>query len=138
MNIDERGFNSVFYVLRSPISVQRERERERERVREREREISVICICLFLHLIWNSWMSFFCVCRFEIPIAFQQSNHPVPLVYSLDTSFQLTNNEEFFLMDIHDKKLKDEMVYDGVFEQGICKCTETPTHTGVILFFFLQ
>lgn len=54
-----------------------------------------------------------------MPIAFQQSNHPVPLVYSLDTSFQLTSNEKFFLMDIHDEQLKEEMIYDGVFEQGI-------------------
>lgn len=57
--------------------------------------------------------------RFEVPIAFQQSNHPVPLVYSLDTSFQLTSNEKFFLMDILDEQLKEEMIYDGVFEQGI-------------------
>ena len=118
INIDERVFNSVFYVLKSLISVHIERERKREK---REGD--------FCHMpIFTLDLKFYCLCRFEIPIAFQQSNHPVPLVYSLDTSFQLTNNEEFFLMDIHDRKLKDEMVYDGVFEQGTYACTETPSH----------
>ncbi|KAK3090989.1 hypothetical protein FSP39_016284, partial [Pinctada imbricata] len=37
--------------------------------------------------------------RFVVPIAFQQSNRPVPVVYSLDTDFYITSNERDFLAD---------------------------------------
>ncbi|KAL4240400.1 Extracellular matrix protein fras1 [Mactra antiquata] len=37
--------------------------------------------------------------RFEVPIAFQQTNRPVPLEYTLNTHFQLTNNEIMFTMN---------------------------------------
>jgi hypothetical protein len=37
--------------------------------------------------------------RFDVPIAFQQTNRPVPLEYTLNTHFQITNNEKMFVMD---------------------------------------
>lgn len=39
------------------------------------------------------------VLSLPLNIAFQQSNRPVALVYSLATQFQLTNSKRFFLMD---------------------------------------
>ncbi|XP_037685994.1 extracellular matrix protein FRAS1 isoform X5 [Choloepus didactylus] len=57
--------------------------------------------------------------RFLIPIAFQQTNRPVPVVYSLNTEFQLCNNEKMFLMDpnLSDMSLA-EMDYKGAFSKG--------------------
>ncbi|XP_076999177.1 extracellular matrix organizing protein FRAS1 isoform X1 [Tamandua tetradactyla] len=57
--------------------------------------------------------------RFLIPIAFQQTNRPVPVVYSLNTEFQLCNNEKVFLMDpnLSDMSLA-EMDYKGAFSKG--------------------
>ncbi|XP_053388167.1 extracellular matrix organizing protein FRAS1-like isoform X2 [Mercenaria mercenaria] len=37
--------------------------------------------------------------RFDVPIAFQQTNRPVPLEYTLNTHFQITNNEQMFVMN---------------------------------------
>ncbi|XP_069123568.1 extracellular matrix organizing protein FRAS1-like [Argopecten irradians] len=48
--------------------------------------------------------------RFEVPIAFQQSNRPVPLVYTLNTRFQLTNNRQTFLLG--PDRTKDELDFD--------------------------
>ncbi|XP_033757797.1 extracellular matrix protein FRAS1-like [Pecten maximus] len=48
--------------------------------------------------------------RFEVPIAFQQSNRPVPLVYTLNTRFQLTNNLQTFLLG--PDKAQDELNFD--------------------------
>jgi len=39
------------------------------------------------------------VLSFPLQIAFQQSNRPVPAVYTLNTQFQVTNSKRFFLMD---------------------------------------
>lgn len=60
-----------------------------------------------------------CVRRFLIPIAFQQTNRPVPVVYSLNTEFQLCNNEKIFLMDPTKTEMSlAEMDYKGAFSKG--------------------
>ncbi|KAJ6657516.1 hypothetical protein lerEdw1_002451 [Lerista edwardsae] len=57
--------------------------------------------------------------KFLIPIAFQQTNRPVPVVYSLNTEFQLCNNEKVFLMDPHTTEMSmAEMDYKGAFSKG--------------------
>ncbi|XP_045713823.1 extracellular matrix organizing protein FRAS1 isoform X4 [Phyllostomus hastatus] len=57
--------------------------------------------------------------RFLIPIAFQQTNRPVPVVYSLNTEFQLCNNEKVFLMDPNTADMSlAEMDYKGAFSKG--------------------
>ncbi|XP_012660764.1 extracellular matrix protein FRAS1 [Otolemur garnettii] len=57
--------------------------------------------------------------RFLIPIAFQQTNRPVPVVYSLNTEFQLCNNEKVFLMDPSTSDMSlAEMDYKGAFSKG--------------------
>lgn len=62
--------------------------------------------------------------RFLVPIAFQQTNRPVPVVYSLNTEFQLCNNEKVFMMDpaTADVSMAD-MDYKGAFSMG--KTAET-------------
>ncbi|XP_029574000.1 extracellular matrix organizing protein FRAS1 [Salmo trutta] len=57
--------------------------------------------------------------KFQLPIAFQQTNRPVPVVYSLNTEFQLCNNEKVFMMDpaISDMSMA-EMDYKGTFSMG--------------------
>ncbi|XP_071003248.1 extracellular matrix organizing protein FRAS1-like, partial [Oncorhynchus clarkii lewisi] len=57
--------------------------------------------------------------KFQLPIAFQQTNRPVPVVYSLNTEFQLCNNEKVFMMDpaISDISMA-EMDYKGAFSMG--------------------
>ncbi|XP_039614478.1 extracellular matrix protein FRAS1 isoform X1 [Polypterus senegalus] len=57
--------------------------------------------------------------RFLVPIAFQQTNRPVPVVYSLNTEFQLCNNEKIFLMDPATAEMSTaEMDYKGAFSMG--------------------
>lgn len=57
--------------------------------------------------------------RFLVPIAFQQSNRPVPVVYSLNTEFQLCNNEKMFMMDPSNVEMTlAEMDYKGAFSMG--------------------
>ncbi|XP_061439271.1 extracellular matrix organizing protein FRAS1 isoform X3 [Rhineura floridana] len=57
--------------------------------------------------------------KFLIPIAFQQTNRPVPVVYSLNTEFQLCNNEKVFLMDPTKSEMSmAEMDYKGAFSKG--------------------
>ncbi|KAM4809143.1 extracellular matrix organizing protein FRAS1 [Rhinophrynus dorsalis] len=57
--------------------------------------------------------------RFLIPIAFQQTNRPVPVVYSLNTEFQLCNNDKVFLMDPTKTEMSlAEMDYKGAFSKG--------------------
>ncbi|XP_075401034.1 extracellular matrix organizing protein FRAS1 [Tenrec ecaudatus] len=57
--------------------------------------------------------------RFLIPIAFQQTSRPVPVVYSLNTEFQLCNNEKVFLMDPNTSDMSlAEMDYKGAFSKG--------------------
>ncbi|XP_060542993.1 extracellular matrix organizing protein FRAS1 [Pantherophis guttatus] len=57
--------------------------------------------------------------KFLIPIAFQQTNRPVPVVYSLNTEFQLCNNEKVFLMDPTKTEMSmAEMDYKGAFSKG--------------------
>ncbi|KFU86504.1 Extracellular matrix protein FRAS1, partial [Chaetura pelagica] len=57
--------------------------------------------------------------RFLVPIAFQQTNRPVPVVYSLNTEFQLCNNEKVFLMDPTQSQMSlAEMDYKGAFSKG--------------------
>ncbi|XP_077999737.1 extracellular matrix organizing protein FRAS1-like [Glandiceps talaboti] len=57
--------------------------------------------------------------RFVVPIAFQQTNRPVPVVYSLDTKFHLMNNEKVFLMNPNsDMMALNEMDYTGAFTKG--------------------
>lgn len=58
-----------------------------------------------------------------MPIAFQQTNRPVPVVYSLNTEFQLCNNEKVFMMDPATADVSmAEMDYKGAFSMGM---TET-------------
>uniref|UniRef100_A0AAY4BT87 VWFC domain-containing protein n=1 Tax=Denticeps clupeoides TaxID=299321 RepID=A0AAY4BT87_9TELE len=57
--------------------------------------------------------------KFLVPITFQQTNRPVPVVYSLNTEFQLSNNEKLFLMDPGTADLSmAEMDYKGAFSMG--------------------
>nr|CAB3247083.1 extracellular matrix protein FRAS1 [Phallusia mammillata] len=57
--------------------------------------------------------------RFEIHIEFQQANRPVPVVYTLETQFQLCNNEKVFMMDpqTYDNNMK-ELDYTGTYSKG--------------------
>lgn len=55
-----------------------------------------------------------------MPIAFQQTNRPVPVVYSLNTEFQLCNNEKVFMMDPATADVSmAEMDYKGAFSMGM-------------------
>ncbi|XP_061586644.1 extracellular matrix protein FRAS1 isoform X2 [Cololabis saira] len=57
--------------------------------------------------------------KFLVPIAFQQTNRPVPVVYSLNTEFQLCNNEKVFMMDPAAADVSmAEMDYKGAFSMG--------------------
>ncbi|XP_013794564.2 extracellular matrix protein FRAS1-like [Limulus polyphemus] len=57
--------------------------------------------------------------RFEVPIAFQQTNRPVPVIYSLNTVFQLLNNQKMFLMPPTDVKTSlQDIDYKGTFSKG--------------------
>ncbi|XP_032434237.1 extracellular matrix organizing protein FRAS1 isoform X1 [Xiphophorus hellerii] len=57
--------------------------------------------------------------KFLVPIAFQQTNRPVPVVYSLNTEFQLCNNEKVFLLDPASADVSmAEMDYKGAFSMG--------------------
>uniref|UniRef100_A0A8D0CH89 Fraser extracellular matrix complex subunit 1 n=1 Tax=Scleropages formosus TaxID=113540 RepID=A0A8D0CH89_SCLFO len=57
--------------------------------------------------------------KFLVPIAFQQTNRPVPVVYSLNTEFQLCNNEKVFMMDPAKTDMSmAEMDYKGAFSMG--------------------
>ncbi|GFR80624.1 extracellular matrix protein FRAS1-like [Elysia marginata] len=57
--------------------------------------------------------------RFEVPISFQQSNRPVPLSYSLNTEFQITNNARMFLMDPRTQGVADQdWEFSGSFARG--------------------
>lgn len=65
--------------------------------------------------------------RFLVPIAFQQTNRPVPVVYSLNTEFQLCNNEKVFMMDPAAADVSmAEMDYKGAFSMGTCHHTVCP------------
>lgn len=60
--------------------------------------------------------------RFLVPIAFQQTNRPVPVVYSLNTEFQLCNNEKVFMMDPATADVSmAEMDYKGAFSMGMTR-----------------
>uniref|UniRef100_A0A3B4AGL3 VWFC domain-containing protein n=1 Tax=Periophthalmus magnuspinnatus TaxID=409849 RepID=A0A3B4AGL3_9GOBI len=57
--------------------------------------------------------------KFLVPIAFQQTNRPVPVVYSLNTEFQLCNNEKVFLLDPGSNDVSvNEIDYKGAFSMG--------------------
>uniref|UniRef100_A0A8C4Z636 Fraser extracellular matrix complex subunit 1 n=1 Tax=Gadus morhua TaxID=8049 RepID=A0A8C4Z636_GADMO len=57
--------------------------------------------------------------KFLVPISFQQTNRPVPLVYSLNTEFQLCNNDKLFLLDPAAADISlAEMDYKGAFSMG--------------------
>uniref|UniRef100_A0A672YIC3 VWFC domain-containing protein n=1 Tax=Sphaeramia orbicularis TaxID=375764 RepID=A0A672YIC3_9TELE len=57
--------------------------------------------------------------KFLVPIAFQQTNRPVPVVYSLNTEFQLCNNDKVFMMDPGTADVSmAEMDYKGAFSMG--------------------
>uniref|UniRef100_A0A8C7J2L3 Fraser extracellular matrix complex subunit 1 n=1 Tax=Oncorhynchus kisutch TaxID=8019 RepID=A0A8C7J2L3_ONCKI len=71
--------------------------------------------------LWKATSSYSrtCFIWFQLPIAFQQTNRPVPVVYSLNTEFQLCNNEKVFMMDpaVADMSMA-EMDYKGAFSMG--------------------
>ena len=54
---------------------------------------------------------------FKIKIAFQQSNRPVPVVYSLNTHFHITNSKPIFLTNPSEQRL-EEIDYKGTFSKG--------------------
>ncbi|XP_028297013.1 extracellular matrix protein FRAS1-like [Gouania willdenowi] len=57
--------------------------------------------------------------KFVVPISFQQTNRPVPVVYSLNTEFQLCNNEEVFIIDPAAASISTaELDYKGAFSMG--------------------
>lgn len=82
-----------------------------------------------------------------MPIAFQQTNRPVPVVYSLNTEFQLCNNEKVFMMDPATADVSmAEMDYKGAFSMGtyiyiyICKSHSTKNesdHLRISCFCFI-
>ena len=50
---------------------------------------------------------------------FQQANRPVPVVYTLETEFQLCNNEKVFMMDPNDYDQNvEDYDYKGSFTKG--------------------
>ncbi|XP_048248290.1 extracellular matrix organizing protein FRAS1-like isoform X2 [Haliotis rufescens] len=56
---------------------------------------------------------------FEVPISFQQTNRPVPVVYSLNTDFQLTNNLKMFLLSPNSTEAsQDDWDFNGAFSPG--------------------
>lgn len=60
--------------------------------------------------------------RFDVPIAFQQTNRPVPLEYTLNTHFQITSNERQFLTNpFLGNGAMDDLNFDPqiTFSQGI-------------------
>lgn len=75
----------------------------------------------------TNYRNFYFLFRFEVPIAFQQSNRPVPLVYSLDTRFELTNNKEVFLKNPYTSASVLDPEYDRSFAPGkynrVCTCS---------------
>uniref|UniRef100_S4RN57 Fraser extracellular matrix complex subunit 1 n=1 Tax=Petromyzon marinus TaxID=7757 RepID=S4RN57_PETMA len=57
--------------------------------------------------------------KFLLPISFQQTNRPVPVVYSLNTEFHLCNNDKVFLLDPGKSDVAlPEMDYKGAFSMG--------------------
>ncbi|XP_052791092.1 extracellular matrix organizing protein FRAS1-like isoform X2 [Mya arenaria] len=57
--------------------------------------------------------------EFEVPIAFQQSNRPVPLEYTLNTHFQITNKEqEFFANPFSRQNVAQSGDNDVAFAKG--------------------
>nr|XP_026692904.1 extracellular matrix protein FRAS1 isoform X2 [Ciona intestinalis] len=57
--------------------------------------------------------------KFKIPIMFQQTNRPVPVVYTLETNFQLCNNDKVFMMNPEDfDREMTEYDYTGAFTKG--------------------
>ncbi|XP_065693663.2 extracellular matrix organizing protein FRAS1-like [Patagioenas fasciata] len=65
----------------------------------------------------SPFASFSARVRFPIPIAFQQTNRPAPLACSLNTEFQLCNNEKVFLTDPTQSEMS-VADYKGVFSKG--------------------
>lgn len=72
-----------------------------------------------------------------MPIAFQQTNRPVPVVYSLNTEFQLCNNEKVFMMDpaAADVSMAD-MDYKGAFSMGETLSNSNSKSVALFLVFF--
>ena len=62
-------------------------------------------------------MTHICIKTFKIKIAFQQSNRPVPVFYSLNTFFHITNSKQIFLEDPKEQDL-DVIDYKGTFGKG--------------------
>ena len=60
---------------------------------------------------------YFLVQTFKIKIAFQQSNRPVPVVYSLNTFFHITNSKQIFLTEPKEQNI-EEIDYKGTFAKG--------------------
>lgn len=60
--------------------------------------------------------------RFKLPISFQQTNRPVPVEYSLNTLFQLTNEEKVFSSNPRSMENSgssiEELDYNGAFSKG--------------------
>ena len=56
--------------------------------------------------------------RFDIPIDIQQTNRPVPVVYTLQTKFQLCNNDQLFMMNPNNEKTDNNYDYKGAFTKG--------------------
>ncbi|XP_023218012.1 extracellular matrix protein FRAS1-like [Centruroides sculpturatus] len=57
--------------------------------------------------------------KFEIPVVFQQTNRPVPVVYTLNTIFQLVNDEKTFVLNPYASSTNlYELDYKGIFFRG--------------------
>ncbi|XP_067131538.1 extracellular matrix organizing protein FRAS1-like isoform X3 [Centruroides vittatus] len=57
--------------------------------------------------------------KFEIPVMFQQTNRPVPVVYTLNTIFQLVNDEKTFMLNPYSSSTNlYELDYKGIFFRG--------------------
>ncbi|XP_041363241.1 extracellular matrix organizing protein FRAS1-like isoform X2 [Gigantopelta aegis] len=56
---------------------------------------------------------------FKVPISFQQTNRPVPVIYSLNTEFQLTNNRKMFLLNpTTDQVTSEDWDFNGAYSEG--------------------
>ncbi|KAG1714495.1 Extracellular matrix protein FRAS1 [Nymphon striatum] len=55
--------------------------------------------------------------HFDIPISFQQISQPVPVMYSLNTEFSVTNDMKSFLSE-SPNVLPNEVDFKGIFSEG--------------------
>ena len=80
-----------------------------------EPKVTIVVLSLFIESFASIY--YFLVQTFKIKIAFQQSNRPVPVVYSLNTFFHITNSKQIFLTEPKEQNI-EEIDYKGTFAKG--------------------